>query len=130
MNDATTTIATLKECAQRFVQEREWGQFHNLKNLSMNLSIESAEVMEIFVWLDQQQSEAELQKRRTDIEDEIADVFLTIALFCTRANIDLSSALEKKLQKTATRYPIEQCKGKADKYTTYQTMKQDWGKGK
>lgn len=116
MSDQITTIATLLKQANVFVKERDWDQFHTIKNLSMNLSIEAAELMELFVWYTDEGASKELVKRRSEVEDEVSDIFLMLLLFCNKTSIDLSTAFEHKLAKTAAKYPVDKCKGKPLKY--------------
>jgi len=116
MADATTTIEALKNDVKKFVEDREWQQFHSPKNLSMALASEAAEVMDLFLWCESVASYEELEKRRQDVEDEIADVAVLILAFCVRHNIDLSSAIAHKRIEAAHKYPIEKCKGKSLKY--------------
>ena len=56
MSDQTTTLAELRAAVQRFVDERDWRQFHTPKNLSMAIAIESAELMEHFQWVGTEES--------------------------------------------------------------------------
>jgi NTP pyrophosphatase (non-canonical NTP hydrolase) len=117
INDNNTTIEALKETVKKFVEDREWQQFHNPKSLSMALASEAAEVMDLFLWCDNEASYEELEKKREDVEDEIVDVTKLVLAFCVRHNIDLSSAMKRKLAKDVLKYPIEKCKGKSVKYT-------------
>src|SRR5437899_3713612 len=117
MTDSTTSVETLKNKIKKFTEEREWQQFHSPKNLSMALASEAAEVMDLFLWCDSKESYQELEKRRQDVEYEIADVAILIFAFCIRHNIDLTSAIAKKQIEAAQKYPIEKCKGKSTKYT-------------
>ena len=116
MSDATTTIESLKNDVKKFTEDREWQQFHSPKNLSMALASEAAEVMDVFLWCDNTASYQELEKRRQDVEDEIADVAVVLLAFCVRHNIDLSAAIAHKRIEQARKYPIEKCKGKSLKY--------------
>ncbi|PKN03151.1 nucleotide pyrophosphohydrolase [Candidatus Dependentiae bacterium HGW-Dependentiae-1] len=100
--------------ALAFIAERDWQQFHNPKNLSMALAIEAAELMEKFRWVEGKDSCKELLTNREEIEDEAADVFWSVLSFCNNANIDISSAFERKLKKTAKRYPVDKVKGIAE----------------
>src|SRR5258708_36255623 len=93
MIDATTTIETLKNDVKKFIEDREWQQFHSPKNLSMALASEAAEVMDLFLWCESAASYEELETRRQDAEDEIADVAILLLAFCVRHNIDLSKAI-------------------------------------
>jgi len=114
LNDTAITIAQAKEMALAFIAERDWQQFHNPKNLSMALAIEAAELMEKFRWVEGKDSCKELLTNREEIEDEAADVFWSVLSFCNNANIDISSAFERKLKKTAKRYPVDKVKGIAE----------------
>lgn len=117
MQDNITTINDLKEVVQKFVEDREWQQFHTPKNLSMNIAAEAAELMELFLWVDSTDAAATLEKNRTAVEDEVADIGCALLNFCLRNNIDLACAIEKKLFKNCSKYPVEKSKGKAVKYT-------------
>lgn len=110
------SLQELLKIAQDFVTEREWTRFHSPKNLSMNLSIEANELMEKFLWITTEQSFTEIDKNRQEIEDEIADVFLTLLLISNATQTDLGSALLCKLEKLKQRYPVEKCKGISTKY--------------
>jgi NTP pyrophosphatase (non-canonical NTP hydrolase) len=116
MSDATTTVETLKNDVKKFTEDREWQQFHTPKNLSMALASEAAEVMDLFLWCESSASYEELENRRQEVEDEIADVAVLLLAFCVRHNIDLSKAIAHKRIEAARKYPIEKCKGKATKY--------------
>ena len=116
MADATTTIESLKNDVKKFVEDREWQQFHSPKNLSMALASEAAEVMDLFLWCESVASYDELENRRQEVEDEIADVAVLLLAFCVRHNIDLSAAIAYKRIEAARKYPIEKCKGKSLKY--------------
>ncbi len=117
MTDKTTTLAELKEKVALFMGEREWGQFHSPKNMSMAIATEAAELMEIFRWLTEAQSWDALKTNKKEIEHEIADVAMAIIEFCNQANIDLTTALIEKLDLAAKKYPIEKAKGNCAKYT-------------
>jgi dCTP diphosphatase len=116
MADSTTTIEALKNSVKKFGDDREWQQFHSPKNLSMSIASEAAEVMDLFLWCESAASYDELEKRRQEVEDEIADVAIMTLVFCVRHNIDLSKAIAHKQIEAAAKYPIEKCKGKSLKY--------------
>lgn len=117
MVDTVTTVSELKELVKKFVEERDWQQFHSPKNLSMALASEVAELMDLFLWCDNKASYDELEKQREDVEDEIADIAHIVLAFCLRHNIDLSTAIVRKQVKRMEKYPVEKCKGKSLKYT-------------
>ncbi len=108
MPDETTTIATLKEAVRRFAAERDWEPFHSPKNLVMALAIETAELMEHFVWMDSETSRqvvADPAKRQA-VADELADVACLLLNLSLSTGIDLSDAIAAKMPRNASRYPV------------------------
>lgn len=103
-----------------FRDERDWRQFHSLKNLMMSTALEAAEIMELTQWKDDEQVErAAIEDTgfRIRLAEECADVFLYLLLICERADIDLTEAAVSKLELNARKYPVEKAKGNAKKYT-------------
>src|SRR5215471_459543 len=90
MPDPTTTVAALREAMRRFVAERDWEQFHSPKNLVMGLSVEAAELMEHFLWIDNEASRrvAGDPARKAAVADEMADVALYLLALCNTLDID------------------------------------------
>ncbi len=119
MNDATTTVAQLRERVMAFAREREWEQFHSPKNLSMALAAESGELMEHFLWSESAASHdvARVPVKREKIAEEIADVVIYALEFANITGIDLAVAIDAKLAKNAAKYPVEKARGNAKKYT-------------
>jgi NTP pyrophosphatase (non-canonical NTP hydrolase) len=117
MNDKITTIEDLKKIKRSFVEERNWEQFHTPKNITMALAVEAAELMELFIWSDTQESIQELEKKREEVEHEVADVLAYLLSLCSRYDIDLTQAFEKKMKLNAEKYPIEKSKGRSTKYS-------------
>lgn len=119
MQDQTTTVAELRERVFAFARARDWEQFHSPKNLSMALAAEAGELMEHFLWCESAASAAAARdpRKRTDIEDELADVVIYALEFANISNIDLSVAIEAKLAKNAAKYPVEKARGNSAKYT-------------
>jgi len=114
MPDATTNVAVLRELVRRFGDERAWQPFHTPKNLAMGMAIETAELMEHFLWVDGPRSR-ELgfdPERREAIADEVADVFCYVLNLCNVLELDLSTELERKLKKNALKYPVEKFRGR------------------
>lgn len=109
-----------KELAD-FAKERDWDQFHNPKNLVMALSAEAGELVEIFQWLDPDQAlEAKTEgKLRTSVEEEIADVLIYTLRLADKLNVDLEAAVSRKLEQNRAKYPVEQSRGNAKKYTEF-----------
>lgn len=115
--DHQVTIAQLKAVTERFIEERDWWQYQTLKNLSMDTTIEAAELMEIFLWQTDEDSLAVLHNKRKEVENEVADILFSILKFAVVAKIDISSAFESKMALNAQKYPVAKAKGKSDKYT-------------
>ncbi len=132
-NDTKITISELKELVKNFVSARQWENFHTLKNLSMALSVESSELMELLLWTDSGHkhslsSDERLKEKRQEIENEIADIFCYLLSFCNTAHIDLSKAVIHKMKLNAEKYPVAECLTKAatdikDIYKKKQTTK-------
>ena len=113
MDDINTTITELKKIVEDFIDERDWSQFHNPKNLSMALAIEAGELMDIFKWNSTQECEDMMSEKNTrqDATDELADIMIYALAFSNRNNINISSAIEKKMIKNRKKYPTEKFKG-------------------
>ena len=116
MSDASTTLADLRELVRRFVDERDWRQFHSPKNLSMSLAIEAAELMEHFQWIDAAESRqiGDDPAKLSEVRDEIADVLCYILALANELNLDLSTAIRDKMVKNATKYPATLSRGRYD----------------
>ncbi|MBL8879671.1 MAG: nucleotide pyrophosphohydrolase [Phycisphaerales bacterium] len=114
MSDDTTTVAELRGLMARFVDERDWRQFHDAKNLSMSIAIEAAELMEHFQWVrsDALHTVADDAVQRAALSEEIADVGCYLLALCSALNIDLSAAISAKMAKNAVKYPAEEFRGK------------------
>ena len=116
--DSHVTIQVLKKAVDKLVKDRNWDQFHSLKNLAINLSVESSELLEHFTWHNQPWSDIP-EKKQKEIQDELADVLINVILFANNAHIDLSSALSTKLKKIEEKYPVHLAYGSNKKYTDY-----------
>ncbi len=93
-----------------FRNERDWEQFHNPKDLSIALSIEANELMELFLW--KKPEDANLEK----VKEELADVFAYAFLIAEKYNLNVEEIVLNKIKKNAEKYPIDKAKGKSDKY--------------
>lgn len=104
---------------KRFAQERDWEQFHTPKNLVMALSVEVAELLEHFQWLDGAQSANLPHDKHAEVALEMADVFIYLMRLCEVLNVDLAETVEKKIKMNAKKYPVKKVRGSAKKYTEY-----------
>lgn len=117
---ATDQLGLLQQKVDEFSLQRDWEKFHTPKNLTMALTIEAAELMEIFQWQEGADGIAGLSdKMRLAVEHEVADIFIYLLRFCSVSGIDLVKAAEVKLKLNAEKYPAELVKGKSKKYTEY-----------
>jgi NTP pyrophosphatase (non-canonical NTP hydrolase) len=112
--DGETTVAELKALLKRFVSERDWERFHSPKNLVMGLAVETAELMEHFLWLDLEESRAAAEQpgQREAIADELADVACHLLNLSNALTIDLSDAIRAKMIKNERKYPAASYRGK------------------
>ena len=105
----------VKSEIRKFVDERDWEQFHTPKNLSMALSVEASELLEIFQWQKADEYKNANKKQKEMIKDEIADIFYYLVRISDKLNIDIEKALIKKMKKNRKKYPKRLVKGKAIK---------------
>jgi NTP pyrophosphatase (non-canonical NTP hydrolase) len=115
MSDRETTLLEVKSRVLEFVKDRDWERFHSPKNLSMALAAEAAELMEHFLW-DTPEASVERAKNE-EVADELADIVIYAIEFANITGIDLSKAIESKMEKNASKYPVEKARGNALKYT-------------
>lgn len=94
----------------KFRDERDWEQFHNGKDLALALSIEAAELNQLFLW--KRAEEVDVEK----VKDELADVLNYSFLLAHKYGFDVEKIVLDKIEKNASKYPIEKSKGNAKKY--------------
>lgn len=109
-------IKDLSKQIRDFCNERNWEQFHNLKDLSISLVLEASEVMEHFQWKNNQEIEEYIKTNKEEIGHELADVFYWVLLMSNYLGLDLVESFKKKMIKNAEKYPIEKSKNKHIKY--------------
>lgn len=112
-------LSRLRDQLREFASERDWDQFHSPKNLAMALIVEAAELVEHFQWLTEEQSRQIIDSKRSEIEDEIADIYIYLIRLADKLGIDLSLATKNKIKKNQQKYPADKVKGSARKYTDY-----------
>jgi NTP pyrophosphatase (non-canonical NTP hydrolase) len=98
----------------KFRDERDWKQFHTSKDLALAISIEAAELNELFLW--KQGTDAE----NIDVEalkDELGDIFAFALLLAEKHGLDAEELVLSKVKKNAEKYPVAKAKGTAKKYT-------------
>ena len=106
----------LSTLLEKFRDDRDWGQFHDSKNLALALSIEAAELNELFLWKNESESE-EVDRQR--LREELADVFAYAIMLAGRHGLDVSEIVKEKIEKNAIKYPVEQSRGSSRKYKEF-----------
>jgi NTP pyrophosphatase (non-canonical NTP hydrolase) len=97
--------ADLKRALRAFARARGWERYHQPKNLAMAMSVEAAELVEIFQWLTPAQARALPPEKRRHLEEEIADVFLYLLRLADFYGVDVAEAACAKMRKNAVKYP-------------------------
>jgi dCTP diphosphatase len=101
-----------------FASEREWLKFHNPKNITSALAVESAELLEIFQWLEADESWKIMETAKAEaVKHEVADIAVYLLRLCDLLKIDLNQAILEKIEINRQKYPVEKSKGSAKKYT-------------
>ena len=98
----------------QFRDDREWRQFHTPKDLAISLSLEAAELLEIFQWSG---ADLECRDKLGRIREELADVLSYCVLMADVCGLDLDEILNAKVDQNAAKYPVEKARGSAAKYT-------------
>jgi len=98
----------LQVAVQRFISERNWDRYHTPKNLAMSIAIEAAELMEHFQWVTNEQSAEIIQddEARAKVADELADILIYSLSLLNKINVDMNTAILRKLKRNEDRYPI------------------------
>jgi NTP pyrophosphatase (non-canonical NTP hydrolase) len=116
--DDQTKIHELKERIKQFCEARDWDQFHNPKDLAIGVMTEASELLEHFRFKSEQEMDEMFKnsEKKTHISEEMADVFYFLLRLAQKYDIDLTSALDKKMQQNEMKYPVEKAKGSNKKY--------------
>ena len=113
------TLAELTEQLIQFRDDRDWRQFHSLKDLILSLNLEASELLELSQWKPEADFEAEAltEPMQQRLKEECADVLLYLLLIAERTGIDLQKAAAEKITANDLKYPVEKSHGKSTKYT-------------
>lgn len=98
----------LLRALREFVSERNWQQFHTPENLAKSISIEAAELLELYQWSDPSDV--------SEVQDELADVITYCVLLADKYDLDFEEIVLQKLEKTRAKYPVEKSFGSSEKY--------------
>ena len=89
-----------------FSEQRDWEKFHNPKNLSMALSVEASELLEIFQWSDLEEAKNLSKDKKEHVKQEIADIAVYLIRMCMHFNINLEEAIIEKMKLNEKKYPL------------------------
>jgi len=108
----------LKDKLRKFAEDRNWNQFHNPKNLAMALGGEVGELLDVFQWLKEEESNLDeiSDKNLAKTKEELADIFLYLIRIADKLDIDLVKEAHNKIKTNQQKYPIESSKDNAIKY--------------
>lgn len=112
-----TDLDRLRDALRAFTAERDWKQFHSPKNLAMALSVEAAELLEVFQWMTEQDSRNLDAAAKAAAREEVADVLLYLLRLCDELGIDPIAAAHDKMNANARKYPVDKARGSSRKYT-------------
>ena len=99
-------IENLKKIILKFSNDRNWDQHHNPKNLSMALNVEASELLEIFQWLNLEESQNLSNEKKEHAKQEIADIAVYLIRLCIKLDIDLEEAIIEKMKLNEKKYPL------------------------
>lgn len=111
------SITELTRRIQTFVDAREWRRYHNAKDMAVAISAEAGELMQHFVWQQDDQIEQRLEQRREEIASEVADVAILLFEFADNLGFKLGEVMEQKIARNEQRYPVEKSRGNNLKYS-------------
>lgn len=112
-------MKSLKELIKKIIKfrdARDWKQFHNPKDVALSLSLEASEVVEHFQWKNGKEINEYTESHKSKIGEELADVLYWVLLMSHDLDIDITDALDKKIDSNDKKYPVEKSKGKYLKY--------------
>ena len=106
-----TSIQDITQALIAFRDARDWAQFHNPKDLALALNVESAELLELFLWKDAALAD------RDKVKEELADVLAYALLLAHNYGFDVAEIMEQKIKINGEKYPIDKSRGVATKYS-------------
>lgn len=107
------TLESIQEKVIKFRDDRNWKQFHTPKDLAISLSLEAAELLEVFQWSG---ADTSAEGKKEKIAEELADVLLYSLLMADVTGLDVKEIMLKKLAKNCEKYPVEKAYGSSKKY--------------
>ena len=118
---STDSLDNTIQVIDEFTQERDWEQFHSVKNLMASVSIEASELNETIQWDSPTPQEVkENPKLLSEIGDELADVMVYCLRLCSILGLEPIEVMSQKIEKNRMKYPVSKSKGSSEKYTSYE----------
>ena len=108
MHDNSTTIQQLKDSVEQFKRDRDWGRYHTPQDLAVSISIEAAELLEIFQWGIKEEADPEKVEK---IKEELADVLIYCLSLANTMGFDVATIVQDKIKRNAEKYPVELAMG-------------------
>lgn len=102
------------ERIRKFTEERDWDQFHTPANLAKSISIEANELLECFQWSDDRYD-------LSHVKEELADVLVYCQNMLDKLGLDADEIINSKMDQNEKKYPVSKAKGRAEKYTAWET---------
>lgn len=114
-------IKELQERVINFRDQRDWGRYHNPKDLAISLSLEAAELLEVFQWKNSDQVEAIKSdpNERARVKEELGDILIYALTMAHEFGFDPAEIILEKVRINEKKYPLDKAKGRSDKYTAY-----------
>lgn len=115
----SVSIHDLQTAAIQFRDDRDWKQFHKLKDLVLGLGIEVGELGELVLWKQEAETVSQLKDPAflQRIKEELADIQIFLLYLAESTCVDLAEAVKEKLILNAEKYPVDKSFGSAAKYT-------------
>jgi len=125
LTDDRTTTGELKRLIQEFVDERDWGKYHNSKDIAIAINVEAGELLELFEWVREDEIPGLLDDpdKRRRLGEEMADVLILCLNLAAVNGFDVAETVGRKLAKNREKYPVDLVKGNYRKYTELRSRK-------
>lgn len=112
------TEETIKQVL-KFRDDRDWKQFHNPKDLAISISLEAAELLEVFQWSGK---DVACEDKKDRIKEELADILNYCILMADACDLDVDEIVREKIKKNNEKYPVEKAYGSKEKYTVLKDL--------
>ncbi len=125
LTDSRTTTGELKRLIQEFVDERDWGKYHNSKDIAIAINVEAGELLELFEWVREKEIPGLLEDpdKRRHLGEEMADVLILCLNLAAATGFDVAETVGRKLAMNRAKYPVELVRGNYRKYTELRSKK-------